>query len=82
MDEKIKNLFATVLQVPVDEINSETTPFVIEQWDSFSHLNLIAVFEENFSINIEPEEILVMRESFGKFSFIVLQKITESNGKN
>lgn len=75
MDKKIKELFAMVLQIPIDQINVTSTPLNTKKWDSLNHLNLIAVFEEKFSISIEPEEIPLMRESYGKFADIVLQKV-------
>lgn len=75
MEEKIKQIFATIIDVSPDQIHNETTPDDLENWDSMNHLMLIAAFEEEFSINIEPEEIGEMRESFAKFKKLILQKI-------
>lgn len=77
MSREIKELFAAVLQVPVDFITDATTPDTISQWDSMNHLHLIAVFEERFSINIEPEEIPLMRDSYNNFCSVVLKKMAE-----
>ncbi len=75
MVEKTKDLFAAVLQVDVREINDETTRYSIKNWTSLNHLALIAAFEEEFEIEIEPEEIPVMIESFGKFKEVILLKL-------
>jgi len=74
-EEKIKELFATVLQVPQVEITYESTPDTIVQWDSLNHLNLIATFEDELSIDIEPEEMQEMMENFKKFKTVILQKV-------
>ena len=75
MEEKIKQLFADVLQVEMSVISDVTTPENLLQWDSLNHLNLIAAFEEEFQIDIEPEDIPIMMESFLGFKTAVLWKI-------
>ena len=74
MEKEVRDLFATILQLTPDEINDDSTPKTVKTWDSLNHLNLIVAFEEEFSIDIEPEEIKGMMESFKKFKSIILQK--------
>ena len=75
MEQKIKQLFADVLQVSIDQILESTTPDNLEEWDSLNHLNLIATFEEEFSIDIEPEEIPEMMENYSAFKLLIMKKI-------
>ena len=75
MEEKIKQLFADVLQVSIDQISDSTTPDRLTEWDSLNHLNLIATFEEEFSIDIEPEDISKMMESYPAFKSFIQNKI-------
>ncbi len=75
MEEKIKELFAVVLQISDSEIEDTSTPDSLDSWDSLNHLNLIAAFEEEFSIDIEPEEIPGMMENFTKFKTVIMQKM-------
>ncbi len=75
MEEKIRDLFAAILQVASDEINDDSTPKTVKTWDSLNQLNLIVAFEEEFSIDIEPEEIKGMTESFKQFKAVILQKV-------
>jgi acyl carrier protein len=79
LEDKIKNLFAAVLQVNETEINDATTRYSIKTWTSMNHLALIAAFEEEFEIEIEPEEIPLMIENFGRFKTIILEKLKEGN---
>lgn len=39
------------------EIVEDTTPEMVEQWDSFNHINLIMLLEEEFGINFSTKEI-------------------------
>lgn len=77
MDE-IKFLFASVMQVSPTQITESSTSDEIASWTSLNHLNLIAAFEEKFDINIEPEEISIMAESFGCFQEVIIKKIKTS----
>lgn len=75
MEEKIKELFATILLTSVDIINDKTAPGNLENWDSFQHLTLVSGFEEEFDIEIEPEEIPEMYKDFQIFKKTILQKL-------
>jgi acyl carrier protein len=75
LEEKIKELFAAVLEIQVEKIVDLSTPGTIENWDSLNHLNLIAAFEQEFSIDIEPEEIPEMMKNFKAFKLIILSKL-------
>ena len=75
MGIKIKELFATILNINEKDINGDITPQNIEKWDSMQHLILVSSFEEEFKINIEPEEAIEMYKDFNTFKTIVMQKL-------
>lgn len=75
--ERIKEVFSTILQCTPGEIHDMTTPETLERWDSFQHLVLVAGFEEEFGIEIEPEEIDRMFKKFGVFREIIEGKLAE-----
>jgi acyl carrier protein len=75
MENKIKELFVSVLQVPIEEVVDESSPDNLVSWHSLNHLILISVFEEYFAINIDPDEMTLMQQSFGKFREIISKKI-------
>lgn len=76
MEEKIKELFAAILEIQVENIEDLSTPDTIENWDSLNHLNLMVAFEQEFSIDIEPEEIPEMMKNFKSFKTIIMQKMS------
>jgi acyl carrier protein len=75
MDDRIHSLFATMLQVSPDEITDETRPATLEKWDSMQHLILVSGFEEEFELDLEPEDAVDMYADFATFKRIVLAKM-------
>lgn len=49
-----------VFLVDISEINNNTSPEDLPQWDSIGHLNLISSLEEEFSIKFDDEQITQM----------------------
>jgi acyl carrier protein len=75
MDERIRELFATLLQVPLEQIGDQTTPASLERWDSMQHLIVVAGFEEEFGIDLDPEEAVEMYKDFATFKRILRQRM-------
>jgi acyl carrier protein len=75
MDEKIRDLFATLLQVAPEGIEDQTSPASLERWDSMQHLILVAGFEEEFGVDLDPEEMVEMFKDFATFKRIVRKRM-------
>ena len=75
MEDKIRELFATLLQVSPEEVADETRPDSLERWDSMQHLILVSGFEEEFGLDIDPEQAVEMYKDFATFRRIVLQHL-------
>ena len=58
MQSKIKRVMSIVFEIPVDEINDESSIETTKAWDSLRHMNLIVALEEEFNIQFLDEEIL------------------------
>ena len=71
----IKQLFADVLQISGDEILDTSSPATIPEWDSLNHLNLIATFEGEMGLDIEPEDIPKMMQDYSTFRSVIINKI-------
>jgi acyl carrier protein len=76
--DKIRDLFATLLQVSPDVIRDETQPADLERWDSMQHLILVSGFEEEFGVDVDPEEAIDMYKDFGAFKTVILRKLDGS----
>jgi len=75
MDERIRELFATLLQVAPEDIGDHTTPSNLERWDSLQHLIVVAGFEEEFRIDVDPEEAVEMYRDFATFRKIMRRRM-------
>lgn len=58
MENRIKKVMSAVFDVPIEEINDESSPDTIESWDSLKHMNLVVALEEEFEIKFEDDEIV------------------------
>jgi acyl carrier protein len=79
VEEKIRDLFAALLQVSPDEVKDETRPASLERWDSMQHLILVSGFEEEFGLDIDPEEAVEMYKDFATFKRIVLHYLSSKS---
>lgn len=75
MDDQIKELFATLLRVSPDCIEDQTSPLNLDNWDSIQHLIVVAAFEEEFGLDLDPEDAVEMYRDFRTFREIVRQRM-------
>ena len=71
-ENTIKNIFSEVLGISAEEVTDALAYNSCAQWDSLKHLQLVAMFEETFGIEIDMDDIIAM-ENYGKVKEI-LQK--------
>lgn len=57
MSKKIYEIISDVMDCPIAEINDETKPESIENWDSFNGLILLDQLESKFQVKFELDEI-------------------------
>ena len=75
MEDRIRELFATILQVDPARIQDNSEPATLDRWDSMQHLILVSGFEEEFGVDVDPEEAIAMYANFAAFKKIVIQKL-------
>jgi acyl carrier protein len=59
-DLKIRELLASVIDVPLDQIAPQASMDDFEQWDSLAQMNLVIAIEEEFEITIPDDEVGTM----------------------
>jgi acyl carrier protein len=55
--EKLKNAFVEGLEIPVEEVEDATMESV-GKWDSIGQMSLIAIIEDAFGVEFEPDEVM------------------------
>ena len=60
MRDEILEVVSQVMNVNKEELNDESSPATVANWDSLKHMNLILALEEKFSVSFSDEEIISM----------------------
>ena len=55
--EKYQNAFVEGLELPCESVESATMD-TVERWDSIGQTSLMAIIEDEFQIEFEPDEII------------------------
>ena len=74
VDEKIKEIIATVFDIEPDMINTDSNVDTVEAWDSVNHMHLVVALEEEFGITFEDEEAVELM-SFELISSYIKEKV-------
>lgn len=74
-DKKIKKIFCRVLEVEESDVNDDTAYDSLEVWDSLKHLEFVGKVEDEFSIDIEMDDVIAM-ENFRLIKKIVYKYIS------
>ena len=74
LDNHIKNVMSAVFEIPIEEINEDTSPDNVGSWDSLKHMNLVVALEEEYDIEFIEEEIVEMM-NLSQIKSIVLEKL-------
>jgi acyl carrier protein len=61
MVDRLIELFSEVLDVPPEQLNNESSPENVKEWDSLAAMNLVALIEDTFAIELTTSEIMKMR---------------------
>jgi acyl carrier protein len=57
LNQKLAEVMADILDVPVGEVRPETVRDGHPTWDSFNHLRLMTAIEEEFGVQFSMDEI-------------------------
>lgn len=71
--DQLKQVFADVFEIGVNEVRPDSSPDNVETWDSTRHLNLVVALEQEFGVQFEPEEIEQL-SSYGLVQALLLEK--------
>lgn len=74
--ERLNEVFRDVFDDDEIEVDSGTTQDDIEDWDSFSHIDLISAVEDEFGIKFRTSEVSTMKNT-GEMVEIIEQRIAQ-----
>ena len=70
MEEKIRNVFGAVFQVPPEQVLDSLSPEDVSGWDSLGHVKLVTALQEEFGLEFEVDEVMSM-ENVGEIKKIL-----------
>ncbi|WP_022668279.1 acyl carrier protein [Desulfospira joergensenii] len=68
VQNRCAKVVSEVMDVNIEQIDLDTTPENLDEWDSLTHVQLVIELEKEFDIQISPEEGI---EYFTSFKGIV-----------
>lgn len=63
--ERVCRIVATIFNVPAEEVNAQSSPETIENWDSMGQLMLVLELEQEFNTQFDPEQVEQMHDVAG-----------------
>lgn len=72
--DQVRGVASDLFGVPVHRIKAESSPEIIDAWDSTQHLNFVLALEEKFGLQLSPEEMEQMR-NVGEAARLVESKL-------
>ena len=55
-EDALRQLMATMLDVPLESIDADASMDTIPNWDSLRHMNLVLALEDEFEVSIPDED--------------------------
>ncbi len=71
--DHVRRVVSDVLGIPAAQLTETTSPETIESWDSVQHLSIVLSIEQEFGIQLDPEDIEKVR-SVGALERLVRAK--------
>ena len=57
IEERIKNVMSAVFEIPVEQIQDDSSPDTIDSWDSLKHMNMVVALEEEFNVQFTDDNL-------------------------
>lgn len=77
LEKKLKNVMSIVFELKSNEINDDSSPENIENWDSLKHMMLIGAIEDEFDIQFTNDEMLELL-NYKLIKLILTEKLDKS----
>ena len=62
MEDKIKEILATVLEIDQSDVNNETNPDTVSSWDSLRHMKLVFSIEDEYDVQFSDDQIIQLTD--------------------
>ena len=60
MKDRVIRIISQILNVPIEQLDDDSSPDTVASWDSLKHMNLILALEEEFAVAFSDNEVVEM----------------------
>ncbi len=61
LEEKVLKIVSNVMEIPVGQLDVQSSSDTVANWDSLRQMNLTLALEEEFKVSFTDEEIINMQ---------------------
>lgn len=61
-EEKFNSILAITFNIDISEVKKDLSDKTLKQWDSLKQMNLIVAIEEEFKINFDEAESILLKD--------------------
>ena len=62
MEDKIKEILATILEIDQSDVKNDTNPDTVSSWDSLRHMKLVFSIEDEYDIQFSDDQIIQLTD--------------------
>ena len=62
MEDKIKEILATILEIDQSDVNNDTNPDTVSSWDSLRHMKLVFSIEDEYDVQFSDDQIIQLTD--------------------
>lgn len=56
LSSRVREIVSTIFEVALEDVTAESSPDTIERWDSLGRLVLLVELEQEFGVQLPPEQ--------------------------
>jgi acyl carrier protein len=60
LQRRVAKIVASIMEIPAESANLETSSDTVESWDSVRHMHLILALEEEFGVGFDDDQLVEM----------------------
>ncbi len=62
MEDKIKEILATILEIDQSDVNNDTNPDTVSTWDSLRHMKIVFSLEDEYDVQFSDDQIIQLTD--------------------
>ena len=78
IQDRVRNVLSAVFEVPIDKIDEDFSPEIIDSWDSLKHMNVVVALSEEFNVQFTDDDIIELIDT-KRIMSVLMGKLPTNN---